>query len=207
MNRIRQSARCTPVIHQYEDFMLHSTTCLLAEAYMTNPLNMKALGEDDFQTHVEFFRLALGSLKGTKVVVMSDDNIIGFMHWVHCSQCQSSLSEKLILAPQMIFSLGWRPTVRVSRWLSTWSAHDLQTEHLHLGPIAVDPVMQGYGIGGKLMEHFCKHLDEVGLDGYLETDRRENVRFYNRFGFEIIKEVSVLGVPNYMMCRKTNNLI
>ncbi len=31
---------------------------------------------------------------------------------------------------------------------------------------------------------------------YLETDRAENVTFYERFGFEVTAQDEILGVPN-----------
>jgi hypothetical protein len=34
---------------------------------------------------------------------------------------------------------------------------------------------------------------------YLETDKEINVRFYERFGFEIVGKANVLGVPNWFM--------
>ena len=52
------------------------------------------------------------------------------------------------------------------------------------------------------MEHYCGAIDLVGDAGYLETDRQENVRFYERFGFVTTKEVTVLGVTNFMMRRE-----
>jgi ribosomal protein S18 acetylase RimI-like enzyme len=39
-------------------------------------------------------------------------------------------------------------------------------------------------------------------DAYLETDKPENVRFYERFGFEVVGEEEVLGVPNWFMLRR-----
>jgi hypothetical protein len=49
-------------------------------------------------------------------------------------------------------------------------------------------------------------LVEVGVNSarrtpYLETDKTENVRFYERFGFEVIGEEPVIGVPNWFMRR------
>ncbi len=52
------------------------------------------------------------------------------------------------------------------------------------------------------MEAYCEDLDRTNDAGYLETDRAENVEFYRRYGFEIIDEATVLGVPNYFMWRK-----
>jgi predicted N-acetyltransferase YhbS len=56
--------------------------------------------------------------------------------------------------------------------------------------------MQGQRVGRRLMELYCAELERTRLSGYLETDRPENVAFYRRFGFEIVEEVRVLGIPN-----------
>jgi predicted N-acetyltransferase YhbS len=72
---------------------------------------------------------------------------------------------------------------------------------VHLGPIGVSPDAQGRGVGCRLMEHYCGAIDLTGEGGYLETDRPANVRFYERFGFAVVNEISVLGVPNFLMRR------
>jgi GNAT superfamily N-acetyltransferase len=135
------------------------------------------------------FFVALDSLKGSKVVIIHNIMIVGFMHCAHSSHRYVSLAQKLAFVPKMIFYLGWRPAFRVTRWLSIWSAHDLQNAHLDLEPIAVDPVRQGQGAGGKLMEYFCNLLDRAGLEGYLETDRIENVRFMNDIDLKLLKKL------------------
>jgi ribosomal protein S18 acetylase RimI-like enzyme len=45
-------------------------------------------------------------------------------------------------------------------------------------------------------------MNEVGEASYLETDKEINVRFYERFGFEVIGEEEVLGVRNWYMYRR-----
>ncbi len=37
--------------------------------------------------------------------------------------------------------------------------------------------------------------------GYLETDKPENVRFYERFGFRVVAEAPVIGVTSWYMRR------
>jgi len=88
------------------------------------------------------------------------------------------------------------------KWLGAWSKHDLEERHWHLGPVAVDAHLQGKGIGSKLMQAFCAQMDAVGEVAYLETDKESNVRFYERFGFEVVGEEEVLGVPNWFMIRR-----
>jgi hypothetical protein len=49
---------------------------------------------------------------------------------------------------------------------------------------------------------FCAQMDAARENAYLEIDRPENVRFYERFGFEVVDEEEVLGVSNYFMLRR-----
>ena len=51
------------------------------------------------------------------------------------------------------------------------------------------------------MQVFCARMDAAREDAYLETDKQINVRFYQRFGFEVVGEEDVLGVPNWFMRR------
>ena len=74
------------------------------------------------------------------------------------------------------------------RWLGAWARHDPEERHWHLGPVAVDEGLQRMGVGSLLMEVFRAQMDAAGEEAYLETDRPGNVRFYERFGFEVVGE-------------------
>jgi len=100
-----------------------------------------------------------------------------------------------------VLALGPRSAGRTMKWLGTWSKHDPEKRHWHLGPVAVDVHLQGRGIGSMLMRAFCERMDAAGEDAYLETDKPENVRFYERFGFEVVGEEEVIGVANWFMMR------
>ncbi len=63
------------------------------------------------------------------------------------------------------------------------------------------PERQGQGLGRQLLTYFCEHVDRLGMAAYLETDKPENVRLYQRFNFEVTSEALVLGVPNWFMWR------
>ena len=90
---------------------------------------------------------------------------------------------------------------RLYEWLSAWAERDPAELHLHLGPIAADAGRQGQGIGSALMNVFCDRADRDGVLAYLETDKLENVGFYEKFGFETTGEASVIGVRNWFMRR------
>src|SRR6202022_3558424 len=71
----------------------------------------------------------------------------------------------------------------------------------HLGPVAVDSHLQGRGVGGIMLAAFSARMDDCRTLAYLETDRSENVRFYQKFGFKVVAEAEVLGERNWFMSR------
>lgn len=75
----------------------------------------------------------------------------------------------------------------------------------YLKLLGVDPDGQGKGIGSMLLRESLKTLDEDGLPAYLETGTRRNVRFYERFGFEVREaEVQLApgSTPHWTMLRE-----
>jgi ribosomal protein S18 acetylase RimI-like enzyme len=191
-------------IEPFSDRVLVDTSRMLAHAFVSNPLHIAAFGKGNVARNEAFFRAALRVMKGSKYVAREADRLIGFAHWVTAPMCQFSPSEKHRLFPAMVGGLGVGAAWRVTRWLADWSRHDPSEPHVHLGPIGVDPRAQGRHVGSQLMRRLCEELDRRSLPGYLETDRPENVGFYARFGFEVVAEPPVLGIPNFFMIRSSD---
>ncbi|KAJ6015489.1 hypothetical protein N7540_010080 [Penicillium herquei] len=59
----------------------------------------------------------------------------------------------------------------------------------YLEVIAVHPSLQSRGIGGKVMRWILEHVEDQPI--YLECTRRENIGFYESFGFEVVDEVEL----------------
>ena len=175
----------------------------LARAFATNPLNLAAFGPGTVRKNDAFFSVILRALKGPKLIAISAARIVGVIHWVDAPACQFSIRERLRLTPSLIRGVGLVSALRVVSWTSTWSRHDPVEPHVHLGPIGVESECQGRGIGKALMDHYCAALLGSGAAGYLETDRPENVGFYERFGFAVVEELEILGVTNYLMARES----
>jgi GNAT superfamily N-acetyltransferase len=68
-------------------------------------------------------------------------------------------------------------------------------EHWHLAFIGVDAAHQGKGVGADLMRFRLAQIDAKRLHAYLESSNPRNVHFYQRHGFEIIREIRVGGSP------------
>jgi ribosomal protein S18 acetylase RimI-like enzyme len=132
-----------------------------------------------------------------------DGSILGVCGMMPPGRCQPGLGRQLRLAPSLL-ALGPRSAGHTMKWLGSWGKRDPKERHWHLGPVAVDAHLQGMGIGTKLMRVFSARMDAAGEDAYLETDKPINVRFYERFGFEVVGEQEVLGVPNWFMLRRAD---
>lgn len=61
--------------------------------------------------------------------------------------------------------------------------------HMYLAVLGVDPEHQGKGFSSKLVRPMLERLDREGIPAYLETQTEKNVAIYQRFGFEVIKQV------------------
>jgi Acetyltransferase (GNAT) family len=178
---------------------------LLARGMRDNPIHVAAFGRDP-----ERRRRSLESLFSALFRVMvlqtplgarQDGSLVGATGIAPPGTCQPGTLQQLKLLPS-IFGLGPRASTRVLRWIGAWSARDLDERHSHLGPLAVDAHLQGRGIGTRILAEYCRRLDRAGELGYLETDRAENVRLYERHGFRVIGEETVIGVSSWFMRRE-----
>jgi ribosomal protein S18 acetylase RimI-like enzyme len=62
-------------------------------------------------------------------------------------------------------------------------------DHWYLQTLGVEPTQQGKGYGSLLMEYMLEKIDNTNpLPVFLETSTEINVKFYKRFGFEVVRE-------------------
>jgi ribosomal protein S18 acetylase RimI-like enzyme len=179
---------------------------VLARGMRDNPLHVAAYGDDPdrrLRCHAALMRALFRAFDAQQpICAIRDGVLVGVTGVAPVGTCQPTGAQRLRLLPSVL-ALGPRTAGRVASWISTWARHDPDEPHVHLGPVAVDAELQGQGIGSLMMDEHCRRLDAAREVGYLETDKRENVRFYERFGFEVIGEEPVLGVPNWFMRRES----
>jgi ribosomal protein S18 acetylase RimI-like enzyme len=65
-------------------------------------------------------------------------------------------------------------------------------EHWYLYAIGVEPELQGKGYGSALMRCVLARADAEGQRCYLETDKPEDIRFYEKHGFRIRSELRLV---------------
>jgi GNAT superfamily N-acetyltransferase len=100
------------------------------------------------------------------------------------------LAEFVSLLPEGIPALS-----RGTRIEELMVSHRPREPHWYLSTLSVEPRSQGKGIGSALMEPGIARVDADGLGAYLETQRRANIPFYRRFGFEERGEIRLPDSP------------
>ena len=181
---------------------------VLARGMRDNPLHVAAFGENPEQRRRRFRGLmtaafSVRDFSHTLVARREDGVIVGVCGMLPPGDCLPDFGQRLRLLPTLL-SIGPRVAGRAMRWMGVWHKRDPEERHWHLGPLAVDAHLQGEGVGSRMMQVFCAQMDAAHEDAYLETDKAINVRFYERFGFEVVGEEEVLGVTNYFMLRRAH---
>lgn len=75
--------------------------------------------------------------------------------------------------------------------------------YLYLLVIGVAPRFQGQGFAGKLVRALIDKSERAGIPIYLETETESNVRMYEHFGFEVVKEITlpIINLPMWELTR------
>lgn len=175
-----------------------------ARGLRDNPTTVAVIGDDPLRRErymQRSFSAILRAMERPPLAAWRDDYIVGVAGMASPGSCQLSPFQLLTMMPRV------RPTSlgmvrRTFRWVSEWEKRDPRERHWHLGPVAVEGGMRGMGVGSQLMEELVNGMDRGGDRAYLETDKPENVVFYERFGFEVVDEALVLGAHNWFMTRE-----
>ena len=139
--------------------------------------------------------------RGFVLGAMRSNRLVGICGMARPGFCQPDAIEKIKVLPAAVIGNPVTTPARILNWVGEWARRDPSEPHWHLGPVAVEPFFQGQGIGTAMLNAFCMVVDGTGAHAYLETDKRENVRLYQRFGFTVVESAEVLGVPNWFMSR------
>ena len=192
------------LLHRKE---LEEAAQLVGRGMRDNPSNMRVFGIAD-RGHRSiamgrFFVPVLSGLyqRGLVLGATLSNRLVGICGIARPGFCQPDRIEKARVLPAALISNPLTTPLRILNWVGEWARRDPSEPHWHLGPVAVEPFLQGQGIGTGMLNAFCAIVDGTDAHAYLETDKDENVRLYQRFGFTVVEAAEVLGVPNWFMWR------
>ncbi|WP_158785898.1 N-acetyltransferase [Granulicella sp. L46] len=198
---------CEVKLSQLRQTDLRPAALILGRAMRDNPVHVRAFAISDAERRRRalewFFRPVLLGLhqRGLIYGAYRDNALVGICGIARPGFCQPAPLEKLSVLPAIVRGNPLGAALRVLNWTAAWAHRDPAGPHWHLGPVAIEPSVQRQGIGSALLTAFCVHMNACGAVAYLETDRQANVHFYQKFGFVVVAEANVLGVPNWFMSR------
>jgi ribosomal protein S18 acetylase RimI-like enzyme len=170
---------------------------VLSYAMLKNPLHVAVFqgeGENERRLIEQMFLELFLERPGIVLIAKAQDRIIGVMRMSSCVGKKEAFEPAEMESENVI-------KYRQAFWLNEWAKRDPKDQHWHLGPIGVLPSNRKQGVGSQLMQRFCNEVDSCNSKAYLETDLDENVRFYKKFGFELISESTIFQVDNKYMVR------
>jgi ribosomal protein S18 acetylase RimI-like enzyme len=177
---------------------------VLARGMRDNPIHVAAFGPDPERRERLLARMFAAMWRHWDeqhaLCARRDGELVGVCGQLAPGDCRLTAVQSIRIAPTIAAS-GPRTMTRTLRWVAAWGRRDPAERHEHLGPVAVDRHLQGLGIGSAMLTVHAEALDIQRLTGWLETDKAENVRLYQRFGYVVEEQAEVLGVPNWFMRR------
>lgn len=83
-------------------------------------------------------------------------------------------------------------------------AHMKGRTYTYLMVLGVATELQGQGFGGKLLRALIEESEQVGVPIYVETETERNVGMYEKFGFRVLKQITlpIIDLPQWEMIRE-----
>ena len=129
-------------------------------------------------------------------VARRDGVVIGSASWIPPGAMPRSRSrENRITRACASALLTGRNRRRGLRLLAEVDGRHPTEPHWYLALLGVDPKWQGHGGGGALLAPMLERCDREVTPAYLETQKIENLAFYERFGFRVTDTVELPGTP------------
>jgi ribosomal protein S18 acetylase RimI-like enzyme len=104
----------------------------------------------------------------------------------------------LPVIPRLVRTLGLGSLRRFTRATATLKKVHPTEPHWYLAGIGTDPPKQGMGVGSALVRQMLERCDADRMPAYLETQKKDNVPWYEKFGFRITGEIDIPGGGPHM---------
>ena len=189
------------------DSQLQQTVDALARAFCSSPLIRAVVRSDDpdrcFYSNRHSMRtlLTTARLHGQVLVATLDGGEVA-------GGLVASPPGRFPLPPpplvgglRCLIRQGWQVARRWEAVFEAFEALHPVEPHWYLGTLAVVASARRRGMGTALLSRWLAGVDRDGVPAYLETDSEWNIRFYERAGFSLEGEISVLGVRVWRMKR------
>ena len=173
--------------HQLTRKQLKYFSAMAAKAYAKDPVHSYVTKSEKlrkkFVYHFMIERLATSSRED---IIYIDEENRGICVWREAHNEYDVFD--FLMYPNWVFLLLYLPkTIKTLMAYSHLDAKVFPENTMIISPVFVDPQHQGKGIATKLIKQGIADLTAKGYKLGLEAQDPENVKFYEKLGFRVIK--------------------
>src|SRR5665811_139833 len=131
--------------------------------------------------------------------------IVGVSAWMPPGGYPQPVGTQLAAIPGTVRALYRRPRALLdgNKYLVAVTHAHPKEAHWYLYLLVADPEMQRRGVGAMMVKDRLGQIDVEGVGSYLETQKQDNLAYYRRYGYELMKLLTpvVGGPPIYTLWR------
>jgi GNAT superfamily N-acetyltransferase len=127
--------------------------------------------------------------------VYTVDGHRGAAYWDPPGHWKTSYLSMVGLVPTMIRGMGRRVVKALPGLGDMEEVHAEHPDHYYLAALGTRPDRRGEGVGAALMAPVLAECDARGLGAYLESSKESNIPYYQRYGFEVVGDVTFPDGP------------
>ncbi len=174
---------------------------MAAEAYVNDSVHSYATkNEKQRKKYIYHFMIERLSTSNREDIICFDEEKRGICIWRNAHNDYNMFD--FLLCPNWIFLAIYFPrTFRTLKAYNNLDSKVFPENTLIISPVFVAPEHQGKGIATKLIKQGIKELIPQGYKLGLEAQNKENVGFYEKLGFKVIKHDywENVKIDNYYM--------
>lgn len=181
---------------------------VLTEAFQDDPLWSRVMGALKPQQRSGLFEVPIRYCLRYGQVYAPSEQIEGLIAWVPGHLAGMPLWRIIrsgAIRPALRMASQFPPEMRAAfKPVEADRKANMQGRpFLYLPALGVASAFQGQGFGGRLLGALIAQSEAQGLPIYLETESQGNVRWYEKAGFEVMKEINlpVIDLPMWEMVR------
>lgn len=184
---------------------------LFEEAFLKDPLFNYLFGRKPQGRINKFFRFTLEYAKVKNQVIIGEKRggVIKGAACMETPQSQQRVQsfsthlKSIKLIVQFAFQIKWPAFKKINHYMKITNERRPKKPHHYLVCIGVNPKEQGRGIGRSLLEsiHEAVDKDPISIGIGLDTENRNNVELYRKFGYQLVSEDRLGEITIYSMFR------
>jgi ribosomal protein S18 acetylase RimI-like enzyme len=166
----------------------------LARAFVSDPVSAYLFpGAKRRRRRLErYFRFQLKTAFLDKGVCYTTDDLTSAALFMPPQELARPTIHDVVSQLPAIFVLG-RSLSRAMRLVQLLDLHHPKGPHYYLATIGTVPEAQSKGLGAAVMAPVLRRCDDSRTPAYLEASTERSVAFYERYGFEVRRRVTIPG--------------